>query len=421
MAAVTETSPPTATAPLDRLDVGTILSDLKGLPDTEFDKALGKILKVWLAKDPAQAARLLQHFKDVRMRFKMVQEVAGAWARKDLRAARQWAESINDTGPATRAWAFGGVLHEWAKSDLASASRYAESLADQRDRGFATMGLAEGYAEKDPAGAARLALSLPGGFERTSWLRAAAKAWGKANPQEAMNWALSVQDSDTESALLHVTAGIGEANPSRIPELLDSWGQKYGDSLERPIGPSDGSKWELLSFLPPKEALEWLANQPSDTPGRETLILQTLNRFEDRYEADRMACLIFWGKQPAHGPLAAIAWWWSHMVGDNLYDDKIVTAGEVPPERVIEWAETQVPTRESDWSWRARYFSEVMHGDAQEAEKLRASISPKTWDATLEAVAGGLAKSDRARAVAWLKLLPQSPKRDQELAKLQGN
>jgi hypothetical protein len=144
------------------------------------------------AKNPARAVELLEKESPGKLRANLKGAVAQAWAKRDLKAARQWAESLADKRERTHAMS--NVVRVMARTDAAGARDLLHTLLP------------------DPA--------VHGGPPHTE----VAHALALQDSQEAMRWVKSLPRDlhNVETMLAHAVAPtLGPLDTNKIMDLFE--------------------------------------------------------------------------------------------------------------------------------------------------------------------------------------------------------
>ena len=134
------------------------------------------------------------------------------WAAEDPSAAAVWAEK--QANPAMRQEALNQVALAWAERDLAVAIKWANSLPADGAQAFVLMNLGYEAARTQPLEALALASSLPPGRDRDDLLVHAVSQWAGSDAQASTEWACKIPElALRERVLAAIATAMADQNP----------------------------------------------------------------------------------------------------------------------------------------------------------------------------------------------------------------
>jgi hypothetical protein len=166
------------------MDFGMILPFLsqkktQQVVETYRDEILEQLAldrSISFARDPTNAASIIESFPDSVGKDKAIANLASRWAETDPAAAAQWSESLSDTPGKTMAYR--SIANEWGQHDLDRTLNWITNQDPSATRDAATQEAVKIIARKDSLGALEVAQSIGGESVRSSTVADVLKTWG---------------------------------------------------------------------------------------------------------------------------------------------------------------------------------------------------------------------------------------------------
>lgn len=248
-----------------RTDSEAALVWVKSLSESNLGAAARPVLLGLIGRDVTQAADFLLSLSSSHLRDKLHQDLARAWASRDLQGAVVWAQRLPE-GYA-RVLALEAIMPDWAQAD--------------------------------PQAATAFALSLPKPDVRL-W-KALAEEMTMAHPDEVMKWLASLPEGDSQvSARCWVVDNLAQRSPLEAATYISSLPPgKEQDNLARRVA----FNWAEYD---PRSAAEWVDQFPAGHAHDESALMLVLRwTFQD--------------------PAAAVAWYCSAVPNANSVEWAMTT------------------------------------------------------------------------------------------------
>lgn len=154
----------------------------QNLGDGVRDLAREQVLLAWVDQDPKAFAA---HFSDSRNppSPELSEQAADRWAKKDPRAAAEWALSLADEE--SRGRAINKATIEWIQQDSYAASVWIEQMPRGNARDKAVMNVVELVGGSDPAAAFAWSVTLDNPDNRLRYAEIVFRDWHQEDPERA--------------------------------------------------------------------------------------------------------------------------------------------------------------------------------------------------------------------------------------------
>lgn len=169
--------------------------------------------KVMQSRGPGAAAAWTASLPEGELRNAATGHVAHDFARRDPRAAAEWAESVGSER------AVAAVGHQWAQRDGAAAVGWLDSLGDRAD-GSAYFHTFEAWVGRDPRAASQHLVEMPPSPQRDMSINGMVNRHRWDDPQSAIAWAGEIQNREQRQGALR---RIGEAFMRRDRAGAEQW------------------------------------------------------------------------------------------------------------------------------------------------------------------------------------------------------
>jgi len=139
--------------------------------------------------------------RDPRLEAEIVDKAAGAWARRDPKAALAWVRSLPDG--ATRGRCVAEIFSTWATAEDADPGEIYKTIASlpEHHRPAAVNGLFSGWAQYDPAAAARFIDAIPPGGTKPTTVSPLLRAWASSDLDASVAWVRTMPPPIRDEAL----------------------------------------------------------------------------------------------------------------------------------------------------------------------------------------------------------------------------
>lgn len=214
-------------------DMNRVLLWARGLPGPLREKTLQQVLGAWIRRDPSAAAEWLLR-QPPEIQVPLIGRLAGDWARKDPTAALAWSQAApvaptlgSQLSPGDlQRRAFESALGTLIGADPEKAAAWLSETAGRPYFSSRVAAVAGSWTSLDPVSASAWAVALPAGKDRDTALGSVASTWTRTAPAEALQWALSLPRApDRNNAL----AAYGRALASTDPATAAYWSSQITD------------------------------------------------------------------------------------------------------------------------------------------------------------------------------------------------
>ncbi len=239
-----------------------VLTALEGYPGAPDSQTIPLLFRSWILVAPEEAIRRAGSLSDTLLSRDVVAASMRAWARKDVRAARQFAETLpmgprfetisyiesliqlqapavppaerlaqvlTESNPLTRMTKLPELFSEWAKSNPAEAAAAALSLPNDQFRETLLPDIVRRWTKQDAPAVAKWMENLPSEIDRAPLQRGYATSLAAIDPPAAEAVAVQLPASDSRTNLL---VSIASQWFRRDPEAAISMATRHASGAD---------------------------------------------------------------------------------------------------------------------------------------------------------------------------------------------
>ena len=246
-------------------DMNRVLLWARGLPGPLREKTLQQVLGAWIRRDPSAAAEWLVR-QPPEIQIPLIGRLAGDWVRKDPSAALSWSQGASVApslgsqlarGDLQRR-AFDSALGTLIGADPEKAAAWLSGGAGRPYFSSRVGAVAGSWTSLDPVSAAAWAVAMPTGKDREAALGSVASTWTRTAPSESLQWVLSMpRVADRNIAL----ASYGRALAGADPATAAYWSSQITDK-----GLREGTLAGVVSVwktIDPGAAAQFIQSSPA--------------------------------------------------------------------------------------------------------------------------------------------------------------